>query len=233
MEAHPYYSELKSWLSAHPDTKKLKFLEVGSGRGALQDVVPDYTGLDYAGTVAGKYHKPFYSASASDMPFENNTFDVVWSFAVWEHIPEPEKAFEETVRVLKDGGHFLFCPAWHCRPWAAGGYQVRPYSDFGLGGKIYKFFIPFLNTTPMLMLRFLPVKIATLTDTRTGQPLRYRKLKANYEHFWQSDSDACNSLDPFPVIRWFTSRGHECVTYPSEKAQFLARHGTIEFIIHK
>ena len=85
-----------------------KCLEIGSGKGVFQDMVEDYTGLDYSESVSKYYHKPFISASAMELPFEDNSFDFMWSQAVWEHIPEPEKALRESMRVLRSGGYFFF-----------------------------------------------------------------------------------------------------------------------------
>ena len=149
--------------------------------------------------------------------------------------PVTQKSPCKGVRFM--GGYFLLCPAWHCRPWAANGYQVRPYSDFNLVGKIYKFMIPFLD--------WMPVRLVKMIFYRLGIWLRYsfrkekffslyyKKLKANYEVFWQSDSDACNDLDLFPVVLWFESRGCKCITYPTRIKQFLSRTGTVEFLMNK
>lgn len=57
--------------------------------------------------------------------------------------------------------------------------------------------------------------------------LFYRKLKANYETFWQSDSDACNSIDPFLAILFFKANGLEIINYPTLVKQFLIRTGEI------
>lgn len=158
MEKHPFYCELRDCLRKYNITDQ-KCLEVGSGRGALQDIVKNYTGVDYANTVEKYYHKKFVCASASDLPLESDSFDFIWSYAVLEHIPNIENALEEMVRVSKDGGILVLHPAWHCRKWAANGYQVRPYSDFNLGGKIYKFIIPFLN---LKIVRMIPLFLKRL-----------------------------------------------------------------------
>jgi 2-polyprenyl-3-methyl-5-hydroxy-6-metoxy-1,4-benzoquinol methylase len=42
------------------------------------------------------------------LPFENNTFDVVISLWVLEHLKLPEAVFSEIYRVLKPGGIFMF-----------------------------------------------------------------------------------------------------------------------------
>jgi ubiquinone/menaquinone biosynthesis C-methylase UbiE len=46
----------------------------------------------------------FQEAGATDLPFEDNSFDAVWSPFVLHWTPDPEKAVRETLRVLKPGG---------------------------------------------------------------------------------------------------------------------------------
>jgi len=49
-------------------------------------------------------------ADATNLPFEDNYFDVSFSFSTLEHIPEKEKrdkAFTELIRVTKKGGYVI------------------------------------------------------------------------------------------------------------------------------
>jgi SAM-dependent methyltransferase len=46
---------------------------------------------------------------AERLPFENDSFDVVFGHAVLHHIPDLEQAFREFRRVLKPGGFVAFC----------------------------------------------------------------------------------------------------------------------------
>lgn len=48
-------------------------------------------------------------ASLEKIPYPNNTFDIVISTWVLEHIANPVTAFKEVYRVLKPNGSFIFC----------------------------------------------------------------------------------------------------------------------------
>jgi SAM-dependent methyltransferase len=190
-------------------------LEIGSGRGYLQDVAQNYTGLDISPTAKRFYHKKFVLGSATAMPFPDGSFDGVWSIWVFEHVPNPEQALFEARRVTRDGGMLFLLPAWNCTPWAAEGYQVRPYSDFGLGGKIIKASIPVRSLLNVLAL--VPIHIARSLVAQFGPTrLRYRRLKPNYDQYWVVDSDAVNSIDRQETMLWFLTRGDECVNCDRE-----------------
>lgn len=232
-EGKTFYPRLYKFVNKyHINETMARCLEIGSGNGALQDVVDNYVGLDYSETVASFYHKPFVVGSAMELPFEDNSFDYIWSIAVWEHLPDPEKALDEAMRVLKHGGVFLFKPSWHCRPWAANGYQVRPYSDFNFLGKIYKFIIPALNFFPYRILKMLFLRIywylRFIFTSKDKFHLPYKKLRPNYEVFWQSDSDACCDLDPFLVILYLKAKGYNTPSHMKAISGFLSRNEAIE-----
>ncbi|QOY87792.1 class I SAM-dependent methyltransferase [Paludibaculum fermentans] len=191
-----------------------KALEVGAGRGYLQDQVTDYTGLDISPTAGRYFHKPFVMGSATAMPFAENTFDAGWSIWVLEHVPNPEQALREIRRVSKDGAVLFLLPSWDAPPWAAQGYDVRPYSDFGPGGKIYKALLPLRWSNLFWLLTRPPIRALREGSTAaTGQIswLRYTRLVPNYKHYWEADSDAVNLLDRGEMALWFSSRGDECL----------------------
>ena len=187
-------------------------LEIGSGRGYLQDVAEKYTGLDISPSVARFYHKKFVLGSATAMPFADDSFDGVWSIWVFEHVPNPEQAFREARRVTRDNGVLFLLPAWDCTAWAAEGYPVRPYSDFTPVGRIIKASIPLRSSPPFIAMSKLPNRLARKVVAQLGPTkLRYRRLKPNYEKYWMPDSDAVNSIDRYEAMLWFRSRGDECL----------------------
>ena len=130
----------------------------------------------------------------------------------------------------------MFNPAWQCRPWAADGYQVRPYSDFSIFGKLYKATIPIRENLIFRLSHVMPKRFYYLyrfmiNKNQFINRLKYKKIKANYEKFWQSDSDACNSIDPFMAILYFKANGFKILNYPTLKSQFLVR--TNELVLTK
>jgi SAM-dependent methyltransferase len=201
------------------DLARKRVLDVGAGTGYLQDIVPDYVGLDISPSARRYFHKPFVEASATSMPFRDNEFDAAWSVWVLEHVPKPEQALVEIRRVVKDGGLLFLKPAWNCPWWLAQGYEARPYSDFGAMGKMKKASLnllarPFYRGASQLAIR----SVRQMQVDWSGRPSRfhYRLLQPNYEKYWVADSDAVNDLDYYETLLWFTSRGDECLNCGTE-----------------
>ena len=188
-------------------------LDIGSGRGYLQDAAGDYTGLDISTSVRRFYHKKFVLGSATALPFPDNSFDGAWSIWVFEHVPNPEQALRETRRVMRDGAVILLNPAWNCTSWAANGYDVRPFSDFNLAGNLMKAFTPIRFSSSFRAVENVSVGLLRRFAALTGGPttLHYTRLTPNYKEYWEPDSDAVNSLDRYETMLWFQSRGDECL----------------------
>ena len=204
---------------------KARCLEVGSGRGAFQDVVDDYTGTDLSENVQHNYHKPFRIANAETLPFADDSFDVVWTITVLEHVPDPERALREIRRVLRPDGLLFLKPAWNCRPWICEGIPVRSYGDLSWRQRLIKLSLPVRESVVFRAAYTLPIRFwrclkAVFVKRR---PLVFRKLKADYTHFWMADSDACTSIDPFDTILWFRDRGDEVLSHTTWRSAFLSR----------
>ena len=209
-------------------------LDVGSGLGYLQDAVANYTGLDISAAVAKHYHKQFVHGTATAMPFADNTFDAAWSIWVLEHIPNPEAALSEIRRVVKPGGLLYLQPAWDCKSWAAQGYEVRPYSDFGIGGKLIKASIPLRQSEAFWVASAVPNRLLRATFAGSG-PIRlhYRRIEPNFTDYWQADSDAVNDLDEAEVAMWFESRGDTCLNCLPDGWRYLQRWSPLVIRINK
>ncbi len=100
-----------------------KVLDVGCGNGNTAIWLAETTGCEVVGIdLSGvrvknaqekaKNHSQlrisFEKASATNLPFADNSFTHVWSQATIYHIQEREKALQEIQRVLQEGGTFIF-----------------------------------------------------------------------------------------------------------------------------
>lgn len=83
--------------------------------------------------------------------------------------------------------------------WAADGYPVRPYRDFNWQGKLIKASITIRNSVVWRALLIFPKRFYRRLRFLAGKPykvLMYKKIRTNWDRYWASDSDACNSIDP-------------------------------------
>ncbi|MEW7280011.1 class I SAM-dependent methyltransferase [Aquimarina sp. 2201CG1-2-11] len=80
------------------------FIDVGCGNGFLLDYANKKgfrtTGCDIIGGKTFE-HSDYYQASIENLPFEDNSFDVVFSTHTLEHVIDFEKAVKELKRVTK------------------------------------------------------------------------------------------------------------------------------------
>jgi SAM-dependent methyltransferase len=70
--------------------------------------VTDYVGLDIESAIDYQNVKPDFLWDGITMPFQNDSFDIVISTEVLEHVPNPDIYLAEVKRVLKPGGSFFF-----------------------------------------------------------------------------------------------------------------------------
>lgn len=238
-EAHPFFAELSRRVDQFGLADQ-RCLEIGCGRGYLQDVVHDCTGFDLSESVRACLHKPFVQGDATHLPFLDGSFDAIWTYAALEHVPQPELALAEMRRVLRDGGILLLAPAWQCRPWAAAGLAVRSYHDLSFRLKIEKALLPVRDSVLYRALFILPRRALGWLMHRVARhaarhptAFRYRVLRPNYQEPLCADSDAVNHMDPYEAILWFTSRGDECLSHTTALRRFFVRTGCVVFRIRK
>ena len=95
-----------------------KLLDVGCGTGYLFELLltqreAEYYGLDLSPEML-KMAKAKFSGrvtlvegSADRLPYADNSFDVVTCIQSFHHYPNPDKAMQESFRVLKPGGLYI------------------------------------------------------------------------------------------------------------------------------
>ena len=83
-----------------------KVVDIGCGYGRSRKIV-ESVGGEWEGVEAFEGGGHTVLASAEDLPFADESFDVVIMHSVLEHIPDVGAAFAETARILKPGGLFV------------------------------------------------------------------------------------------------------------------------------
>lgn len=110
-----YREKMRAIYRIAPDLPLKEVLEVGGGQGGLTALLypqAQITNIDldpkYANAPCNQQEKVrFICGDATNLPFDNESFDVVTMFDVIEHVPDDRKAISEALRVLKPKGFLL------------------------------------------------------------------------------------------------------------------------------
>jgi len=113
-------SILENYCQAIITNPDMKILNVGAATGATSEMLSKYgkvTSLEYdefcCKFLKEKTGIEAINASLTELPFENNSYDMICAFDVIEHIENDNKAVEEIYRVLKQKGkYFITVPAF-------------------------------------------------------------------------------------------------------------------------
>ena len=166
----------------------MKMLEPGCGRGEFlshfQNLGLDVVGVDISEEAQDFGHDfkvKICDVENENLPFDSDTFDVIYSKSFIEHLYYPEKYLKEAYRVLKPGGLLLtLVPDWesnyktyfddftHRTPFTKvalrDAYQMFGFKDV----EVFKFRqlpilwrYPFLNYISIAVAPFVPVRTRT------------------------------------------------------------------------
>lgn len=128
-----------------------RLVDIGCGRGDMLQAFKD-SGLEVSGLELRDYGSELLSGIKVDhanfenerFPFNDNTFDVVFSKSVIEHLHSPENFLKESMRILKPGGRIIvLTPDWQSQLYIFYNdfTHHQPYTVLGLNNvlKIYDF----------------------------------------------------------------------------------------------
>lgn len=180
---------------------KAKVLVVGcnTGKDCMSFIklgAPKVFGLDVVPNVGSDFQHSdieYYQNSVEDMPFEDNTFDLVFCFATMEHVPDISSGFEEMARVTRQGGYVysIAAPLWnspygHHKPDLFDGYP----------------WMHLLYSRQEIIDFYLEKKLGPLTKEDLKIHVDYMLNPQFFnKHPSSAYYDACKKLNPFIVYR--------------------------------
>jgi SAM-dependent methyltransferase len=102
----------------YPDYANLAIHESSPSTGAsskfLSKRCKNYSASQYFANVPrGETKDGFQSEDLTQLTFSDNSFDLLITQDVFEHVLQPDKAFKEIARVLKPGGAHIFSMPWY------------------------------------------------------------------------------------------------------------------------
>jgi 2-polyprenyl-3-methyl-5-hydroxy-6-metoxy-1,4-benzoquinol methylase len=192
-----------------------RILDVGCGSGWSSNLLAE-KGYSVAGVdLDANAFEPaetqdcrFYAGSVMELPFPDNSFDVVTSYQMLEHVPDPELALREMLRVLKPGGKFclvgpncisigvslktIFIYVWRNRPLSTilfrrVGMQRHPNG----------------NTLPEAVLILL-INCIRLSKKLLFPGVSFTMRKPDLTPPFHGDNDACYLCNPIDISRYLS-----------------------------
>ena len=201
--------ELLSWAdaqlgAARPDRKIDRILDVGCGIGGSSLYLAEkfnasVTGITLSPVQATRAiaraaekglsdRATFEVADALQMPFPDESFDLVWSLESGEHMPDKRKFLQECYRVLKPGGMFIFA-TWCHRPIAPLAPPLTAEEQAHLA-KIYRVYcLPYVISLP---------EYETIAQESGFQQIRSADWSPAVAPFWNIVIDS--ALTPMAVV---------------------------------
>ncbi len=192
-----YAPEVDTWIDEHPGWL---FLDAGAG---FRNVYrPNVVNAEIA-----MFPSTDVLCFGDSLPFDDDTFDGVLSFAVLEHVEDPFRVTEELVRVVKPGGRIIvdwpFLQPLHGYPhhyFNATPEGARLAFERIDGAKVVESFVP-LNLHPVFSLRwildewqagmsgedrdaFLQLTVSDILDVFAGSPLNNPWTLPGLENSW-------------------------------------------------
>ncbi|MGB5501797.1 MAG: class I SAM-dependent methyltransferase [Polyangiales bacterium] len=134
---HQMIDDLELQVTA-PYAQGARVLELGCGTGLIlarvAEIADQVVGIDLSEGMAQHARErglDVHIGSVCDLPFDDDQFDLTYSFKVLAHIPDIDAALREAARVTRPGGHLLleFYNPWSLRYLAKKVAGPQPIGD--------------------------------------------------------------------------------------------------------
>lgn len=217
--AERYYQRYIDFVAASLPGRGSRILDVGCGYGWSTSLLRrrghDAVGLDLHPGPVEKGETASLSYVTGDMrrlPFKDRSFDAVACHDVLEHVPEPEAALLESLRVLRPGGR-LIVTGPNLLSFLMGlifalGHTARVLK----AGKVWERRTPDLadhpwgNTMPEAWSATAHHLFETARKLAGESPVRFLMRTPDRRPPFESDNDACYLLNPMDLVNWARGR---------------------------
>lgn len=214
------YSAYVAYLKSIIDLNDKSILDVGCGNGwssyFLAEHAKSVTGIDLhqSGFEPQLSEKLSYKqSSATDLKFNDNTFDIVTTHECLEHIPDPMKALNEFDRVLKPGGYlFIVGPNLFSLLQTLRGLLIYVWKNRPLSALLFRSPSmprhPYGNTIPELIYFGVRNFLQIFRLYLLRRPL-FLLREPDLNPPFHADNDAVYHLNPLDLKFFFQIKGYE------------------------
>lgn len=214
------YKHYVNFIKKQIDLTDKHILDVGCGNGWSSYLLAQHsqsvTGMDlhhsnFEPPQTDQLH--YQQGSALELPFPNQSFDLVATHECLEHVPDPQKALSEFDRVLKPGGTIcilgpnLFSVLQSIRGLFFYVWQQRPLRRIFIRDSQMPSH-PHGNTLPEIFYNLFKNIFCALKIYFSHKPL-FKMREPDTTPPFHADNDACYYLNPLDLKFYFESKNYQ------------------------
>jgi 2-polyprenyl-3-methyl-5-hydroxy-6-metoxy-1,4-benzoquinol methylase len=194
-----YFKLYTDLIQKYKPSKNIRVLDVGCGTGIVVDWL-NRKGLNATGVevslssiaLARKRKGTFVSYEGKKLPFQDNSFDIVGSYAVIEHVDDVAIFLSECKRVCKPGGVLIVA--------APNFLSVTSSYHYRTKGVIRKLKNIYLTLIKAIKIPF-------------GSQVVFDKFEPVIDKTFHPDDDAVNLINPIDLFRWGINGRMTCLDF--------------------